>query len=84
MPASRVAKTARAPSAVERLRQQFEQRHAEQRADRVADEPGNQPLADALGHEQQGRGDREPPEPAEETQADRDREEAHAPGLYAV
>ena len=48
---------ARCCQRLERLGQQRQQRHAEQRADRVADEPRHQPLADVVVEEQQRRGD---------------------------
>ena len=42
----------------------------EQRAGRIADQTGHQPLADALRKQQQQRGDRDGPDAAQQTEPD--------------
>ena len=67
----------RARAAGERLRQQPEQRNAEQRADGIADEPRNDRRARAIGKQQERRGGEQAPEAAEEAQCDGDDEPGH-------
>ena len=69
---------ARGVSGVERFGQQRQQRDAEQRADRVADQPRHQPRADAVGEEEERGGDEQAAAAAEEAQAERGREQRHA------
>ena len=78
MPASSVPNTAGGASSVERLGQQREQRHAEQRADRVADQPRHEARPHVVGEEQQRRGDEQTAAAAEKTQPERGREQMHA------
>ena len=65
----------------ERLRQELEQRDAEQRADGVADERRHEPRPCAGGDKQESRRDRQPAESAEQAEAESDAEQAHAARL---
>ena len=78
MPTSSVPKTVAGRQRLERLRQQREQRDAEQRADGVADEPRHEARPDALREEQQRAGDEQPAAAAEEAETERGREQWHA------
>src|SRR5581483_747703 len=62
----------------ERLGQQLDKRDAQQRADRVADEPGHQPIASRGREDEQRRGDEQAAEAAEEAETERDRQQRHA------
>ena len=60
-----------------RLGQQREQRHAEQGADRVADQPRHQPEPEAVAEEQKHRCGRETADAAEHAETDRRRQDLH-------
>jgi hypothetical protein len=62
---------------LERLRQDCEQRHAEQGADGVADEPRHQLRAGGIGEEKKTRGDQEAAQPAKQAQPEGYRERRH-------
>ena len=69
---------ARGRELLEGRRQERQHRHAKQRADRVADEPGNQLRANRILNEKKAGGNKQTAEPANEAQADRDKERRHA------
>ncbi len=58
--------------------QQREQRHTQQRADGVADQPRHQTGPDGSREQEERRGDEQTAAAAEKTQAERDREQTHA------
>ena len=78
MPAAIVSIAGRAGSSCERLRHEREQRDADQRADRIADQPRHQADANRLVEQQEAGGDDDAAERAEDRQGDRDSEQSHA------
>jgi hypothetical protein len=68
----------RRPQRCQRFRQEREERHAQERADGVADEPRNDPCARTVGEEQKRGGEEKPAEAAEQTETERGREQRHA------
>ena len=69
-PASSVPSAVRGRQALERLRQQREQRDAEQRADGITDRPGQDLDAERVAEEQESGGRQQTAEAAEHAQAD--------------
>ena len=63
---------------LERLGQEREERHAEQRADGVADQPRQELGADVSVEQQQRGGNEQTAQAAEEAQPERGREHMHA------
>jgi hypothetical protein len=62
---------------LERFGEQQQERDCKQRADRVTYEPGHELCSNAIGEEQQGRGDEHAAHAAEKTQAQGGRQEWH-------
>ena len=79
---SSVPNTRDAGRLIERRRQDREHRDAEQRADRVADQPRHQPGAGGIVDEENAGGDQEPAQAADQAQPERDEERRHRTGSY--
>ena len=84
MPAAIVSIAGRAGSVAERFGHQRQQRDADQRADRIADQPRHQPDADLFAEKQKAGGDDDAAQRAENRQADGDAEQSHASKQYTV